>query len=137
MRHGIVISDNKISRITKECGLVAKSGRAGSKKAQKTTEEQYIEEKQIKDKFEIDIPNYLWCSDITELVCKGSKLHACGVIDVATKRPVGWSVKCHQRQEIVQDVFEMAVGRNPERPADGVYHSDRGCRYTTKKQRIG
>jgi transposase InsO family protein len=27
----------------------------------------------------------------------------------------------------------MAVGRNPERPADAVYHSDRGCQYTAKK----
>ena len=51
---------------------------------------------------------------------KGSKLYACGVIDVATRRLVGWSIKRHQRQDIVQDAFEMAVGRNPERPADAV-----------------
>ena len=66
-RKGITISENKISRILKEHGLVAKSGRTGRRKAPKLTEEQYIEANLIKDKFEIDIPNYLWCSDITEL----------------------------------------------------------------------
>ena len=132
-RNGITISENKISRILKEYGLVAKSGRTGRRKAPKPTEEQYIEANLIKDKFEIDIPNYLWCSDITELACKGNKIYACGVIDVATRRLVGWSIKRHQRQDIVQEAFEMAVGRNPERPVDAVYHSDRGCQYTAKK----
>lgn len=112
-RNGLAISENKISRILKENGLVAKSGRTGRKKDPKPTEEQYYEENLIKDKFAVDIPNYLWCSDITELKCKGSKVYACGIIDVATRRLVGWSIQRHQRQEIVQDAFEMAVGRNP------------------------
>ena len=132
-REGVDLSENKISRILKENGLVAKSGRTGRKKATKPTEEQYIEENLIKNKFEIAIPNYLWCSDITELECKGSKVYACGIIDVATRRLVGWSIKRHQRQEIVQEAFQMAVGRNPDRPQDAVYHSDRGCQYTAKK----
>lgn len=132
-RDGVSISENKISRILKEHGLTAKSGRTGRKRPPKPTEKQYIEENLVKNKFEIDVPNYLWCSDITELVCKGSKVYTCGIIDVATRRLVGWSIKRHQRQDIVQEAFEMAVGRNPERPADAVYHSDRGCQYTAKK----
>lgn len=132
-RSGIKISENRISRILKEHGLAAKSGRMGRKKTPKPTEEQYIEENLIKNKFEIKVPNYLWCSDITELVCKGNKIYTCGIIDVATRRIVGWSIKRHQRQEIVQEALEMAVGRNPLRPAGAVYHSDRGCQYTAKK----
>ena len=132
-RKGLKLSENKISRILKEHGLVAKSGRSGRKKAAKPTEEQYIQENLIKEKFEISEPNYLWCSDITELVCKGSKVYVCGVIDVATRRLVGWSIKRHQRQDIVQEAFEMAVGRNPKRPMGAVYHSDRGCQYTAKR----
>ena len=50
-RNGIAISENKISRILKEHGLAAKSGRTGRRKAPKTTDEQYIEENLIKDKF--------------------------------------------------------------------------------------
>ena len=132
-RQGITISENKIARILRKNGLTAKSGRTGRRKAPKPTEEQYIEENLIKDKFSVSIANYLWCSDITELKCKSGKLFACGIIDVATRRLVGWSIKRHQRQDIVHEAFEMAVGRNPERPTDAVYHSDRGCQYTAKQ----
>ena len=132
-RKGLKVSENKVSRILREHGLTAKSGRSGRKKAPKPTEEQYTEENLIKNKFEISVPNYLWCSDITELKCKGSNVYVCGIIDVATRRIVGWSIKRHQRQDIVQEAFHMAVGRNPKRPANAVYHSDRGCQYTAKR----
>ena len=132
-RRNLVISESKIARILKENGLIAKSGRTSRKKTPKPTEEQYLEENLIKDKFEVKIPNYLWCSDITELVCKNCKIYTCGVIDVATRRLIGWAIKRHQRQEIVHEAFEMAIGRNPYRPDNAVYHSDRGCQYTSKK----
>ena len=129
----INISEYRIARILRKNGLVAKSGRTGKAKAPKPTEQQYIEENLIKDKFGITEANYLWCSDITELKCYRSKVYICGIIDVATRRIVGWSVAKKQTQKIVQDAFRMAVGRNPQRPANAVFHSDRGCQYTAKK----
>ena len=130
---GIDVSEYRIAKILKRNGLVAKSGRTGKPKVIKPTEEQYIEENLIKDKFSITEPNYLWCSDITVLDCYRSKLYLCGIIDVATRRLVGWDIRKHQRQDIVQNAFKMAIGRNPDRPKNAVYHSDRGCQYTAKK----
>lgn len=57
----------------------------------------------------------------------------CGIIDVATRRIVGWSISRTQTQKIVQDSLKMAVGRNPDRPNGAIFHSDRGCQYTAKK----
>lgn len=133
LNSGIDISEYKIARIMKKHGLEAKSGRTGRPKKPKLTEKQYIEENLIRDKFAVTIPNYLWCSDITELQCHHQRMYVCGVIDVATRRLVGWDIAKHQRQEIVQNAFKMAVGRNPNRPDGAVYHSDRGCQYTAKK----
>lgn len=116
-----------------ENGLKAKSGRTGNSRSNKTTEEQYIEENLIKDKFSIKTPNYLWCSDITELACRECKFYLCGIIDVAPRTVVGWSIKRNQRQDIAQNAFEMAVGRYPYRPEGAVYHSDRGCQFTAKR----
>jgi len=129
----VKISEYRIARILRKNGLVAKSGRTGRVKAPKPTEQQYIEENLIKDKFGITEVNYLWCSDITELKCYRSKVYVCGIIDVATRRIVGWSIAKNQTQKIVQDAFKMAIGRNPHRPANAVFHSDRGCQYTAKK----
>ena len=133
LKIGIQISENKISRILKENGLTAKSGRTGKPRKLKITEEQYIEENLIKDKFSVTEPNYLWCSDITVLDYHRNKLYLCGIIDVATRRLVGWDIEKHQRQDIVQNTFTMAIGRNPNRPNGAIYHSDRGCQYTAKK----
>ena len=130
---GITISEYRISRILKKHGLAAKSGRTGKTRRPKPTEEQYIEENLIKDKFAIKEANYLWCSDITELKCLKSKVYVCGIIDVATRRIVGWSIAKNQTQRLVQNAFEKAIGRNPVRPNGAVYHSDRGCQYTARK----
>lgn len=133
LNHGIDISEYKIARIMKKYGLEAKSGRTGKRKKPKQTAKQYIEENLIMDKFAVTDPNYLWCSDITELKCHRQSIYVCGVIDVATRRLVGWDIAKHQRQEIVQNAFKMAIGRNPNIPDGAVYHSDRGCQYTAKK----
>ncbi len=129
----IDVSEYRISKILKKYGLVAKSGRKGRKKQAKPTAEQYLEENLIKDKFAVTEANYLWCSDITELRCKNGKLYLCGIIDVATRRIVGWAIDKMQTQRLVQDAFEMGIGRNPNRPDGAVYHSDRGCQYTAKR----
>ena len=133
LAEGKNISEYRIARILKKNGLSAKSGRTGKPRPPKPTEQQYVEENLIKDKFSITEANYLWCSDITELRCLRSKVYVCGIIDVATRRIVGWSIAKTQTQKLVQDAFKMAVGRNPNRPANAVYHSDRGCQYTAKK----
>ena len=133
LKNRYAVSQNKIAKIMRRNGLEAKSGRPRKKKPAKVTEAQYIEENLIKNKFEITEPNYLWCSDISEFKCYRSKLYVCGIIDVATRRIVGWSVSNEQRQKLVQDAFTMAIGRNPIRPNGAVYHSDRGCQFTAKK----
>lgn len=130
---GVELSEYRISRILKANELVAKGGRPRKCKQSRKTEKQYVEENLIKDKFSVTAANYLWCSDITEIEYKHGKLYLCCVIDVATRRIVGWAIDRHQRQSLVQDAFRMAIGRNPKRPDGAIYHSDRGCQYTAKK----
>ena len=132
LRENIDVSEYRIAKILKQNHLEAKSGRKGRRKSARPTEQQYIEENLIKEKFEVTTPNALWCSDITELHCL-SKIYLCGIIDVGTRRLVGWAIARNQTQAIVQNAFLMAVGRNPYIPRAAVYHSDRGCQYTAKR----
>lgn len=133
-KKGIIVSESKIARVLRENELVALGGRQQKRKKQeKPTEEQYIEENLIKNKIEVTAANYLWCSDIKEFKIRGGKLYVCGVIDVGTRRLVGWEISKRQTQEIVQKAFIMAIGRNPKRSENAVYHSDRGCQYTAKR----
>lgn len=130
---GIQVSEAKIARILRKNGLSAKSGRKATRRKPRPKETVYLEGNLLLDKFGIVIPNALWCSDITELKYYGGKLYVCGIIDVATRRIVGWSIGKNQTQALVQDAFRMAVGRNPRRPEHPIFHSDRGSQYTARK----
>nr|WP_253695197.1 MULTISPECIES: IS3 family transposase [unclassified Treponema] len=135
--NGIRVSEWKISRILKKYGLIAKGGRKKSKKAvqQKKMQrkEKIMRQNLIKDKFSITIPNKLWSSDISEFRIANRKLYVCAIIDVGTRRIVGWAISLHMRESIVHDAFKMAHGRNPHLAEQPYYHSDGGAQFTSKE----
>ncbi|WP_328999489.1 IS3 family transposase [Kribbella sp. NBC_00709] len=71
-----------------------------------------------------------WCGDITYIHTWQGWLYLATVIDLASRRVVGWAVADHLRTDLVADALTDAVNRR--RPAAGVvFHSDRGCQYTS------
>ena len=74
-------------------------------------------------------PDRLWTADITYVKTNEGFLHLAFVLDVYSRRIVGWSMADHLRTELVVDALEMAVWRR--KPKAGlVHHSDRGTQYT-------
>jgi putative transposase len=79
--------------------------------------------------FAATAPNRLWTADITYVKTDEGFLHLAFVLDVYSRRIVGWSMADHLRTELVVDALEMAVWRR--KPKAGlVHHSDRGTQYT-------
>jgi putative transposase len=76
-------------------------------------------------------PDRLWVADITYLPTKHEGfLFLAVILDVFSRRVVGWSMQEHLRTELVLAALEMAVGnRQPE--AGLIHHSDHGCQYTS------
>jgi len=71
-----------------------------------------------------------WCGDITYIQTWQGWLYLATVIDLASRRVVGWAVADHLRTDLVADALTDAVNRR--RPGPGVvFHSDRGCQYTS------
>jgi putative transposase len=71
-----------------------------------------------------------WCGDITYIQTWQGWLYLATVIDLASRRVVGWAVADHLRTDMVAEALTDAVNRR--RPAPGViFHSDRGCQYTS------
>jgi transposase InsO family protein len=70
-----------------------------------------------------------WCGDITYTGTREGWLYLATVIDIASRRVVGYAMADHLRTELISDALANAVvGRDP---APGViFHSDRGCQYT-------
>ena len=71
-----------------------------------------------------------WCGDITYINTWEGWLYLATVIDLASRRVVGWAVADNLKTDLVDAALSDALRRR--RPADGlVFHSDRGCQYTS------
>ena len=74
--------------------------------------------------------NSRWCGDITYIRTWEGWLYLATVIDIASRRVVGWATADHLRTDLVDQALTNAVTqRRPE--AGVVFHSDRGCQYTS------
>ena len=74
--------------------------------------------------------NTRWCGDITYIATWEGWLYLATVIDIASRRVVGYALADHLRTELVADALANAVAARD--PAPGViFHSDRGCQYTS------
>jgi transposase InsO family protein len=71
-----------------------------------------------------------WCGDITYINTWQGWLYLATVIDLASRRIVGWAIADHLKTDLVDEALTDALVRR--RPASGlVFHSDRGCQYTS------
>lgn len=76
--------------------------------------------------------NTRWCGDITYIPTDQGWLYLATVIDIASRRVVGWATADHLRTELVADALRAASHqRRPNGPV--VFHSDRGCQYTSRE----
>ena len=77
----------------------------------------------------IDAPNELWVADITYVPTSVGFMYLAVVLDVYSRRIVGWSMASHLRTELVLDALNMALEQR--RPDTVVHHSDQGTQYTS------
>jgi transposase InsO family protein len=76
--------------------------------------------------------NSRWCGDITYLPTWEGWLFLATVIDIASRRVVGFAMADHLRTDLVADALANAIAaRNPD--AGVIFHSDRGCQYTSRE----
>jgi transposase InsO family protein len=79
-----------------------------------------------------DQVNARWCGDITYINTWEGWLYLATVIDLASRRVVGWATADHLRTDLVAQALTNAVtARRPTGPV--IFHSDRGCQYTSSQ----
>jgi putative transposase len=85
----------------------------------------------VNRRFTADRPDRLWVTDITQHRTGQGWLYCAVVLDVYSRRVVGWSIADHLRTELVIDALEMARWRRKPAPGGTVLHADHGCQYTS------
>jgi len=79
-------------------------------------------------------PNQVWVSDITYIATAQGWLYLAAVMDLSSRKIVGWATADHLKTSLVQDALKRAL--NHRRPPAGLlHHSDRGCQYASADYR--
>lgn len=124
---GEVISRKRVARLMRTAGLVGVHRRRGTRTTRPGPDEVAAQDL-VQRRFTATAPNQLWVADITYVPTWAGFLYLAVVLDVFSRRVVGWAMAPHLRTDLVLDALAMAVAQR--RPAGVIHHSDQGCQYT-------
>lgn len=129
-RRRIRCGRNRIARLMRQDGLVAVQRR----KYRATTNSKHnfpVAPNMLKRDFRATRPNQVYVADISYIPTDEGWLYLATVLDLYSRRIVGWSLSSRLGRKLTLDALEMAVGRR--RPAAGlIHHSDRGVQYACR-----
>jgi putative transposase len=124
---GVRISRKRVARLLKEAGLRGVSRRKWPVTTVRAAQARPAPDL-VQRAFTATGPNQLWVADITYIPTWSGTLYLAVVLDVWSRRIVGWAMATHLRASLVVAALDMAVVQR--RPHDVIHHSDQGCQYT-------
>jgi putative transposase len=126
--YGIRVGCKRVARLMRAAGL-----RGVMPKRFVTTtvrgQTEAVSEDLVQRQFKADGPDQLWVADITYIPTWAGFLYLAIVLDVWSRKIVGWAIEPHLRTEVVLTALNTALAQR--RPMRVVHHSDHGCQYTS------
>ena len=121
---------HRIERLMRQQALRARPRRRGLPKDR--GERSAIAGNVLDRQFQADLPNQKWVADFTYIWTAEGWLYVAVVLDLFSRRAVGWSMKADRDASLVMDALMMAVWRRGK--ADALlHHSDQGSQYTSEQ----
>ena len=128
--HDVRVGRKRVARLMRELGIEGVSRRGKKPRTTVSDEKAPPAPDLVERRFVADAPNRLWLADITYVETLEGYLFLAIVMEMFSRKIVGWSMRDDLKAELVVDALAMAVTRR--RPAPGlVHHSDRGSQYTS------
>ncbi|WP_123295867.1 IS3 family transposase [Comamonas sp. BIGb0124] len=119
---------HRIERLMREQALRARPRRRGLPKDK--GERSAVAENVLNRQFQADAPNQKWVADFTYIWTAEGWLYVAAVLDLYSRRIVGWSMQDGMTSQLVVDALMMAVWRRGK-PVALLHHSDQGSQYTS------
>jgi len=127
---GEVVNHKRVARLKRENAIYPKQHKAYVV----TTDSRHgkaVADNVLDRQFTVNCPNDVWVSDITYIPTRSGWLYLAVVIDLYSRRVVGWQLANHMRAELVCQAVEQAQARRGCLPT--LFHSDRGSQYVSEK----
>jgi putative transposase len=125
---GEEVCENTVAAVMREHEIRAKTKRKFVPRTTDSSHESPVAENVLGRQFQAHLPDRKWVVDITYIPTDEGWLYLAGVLDLCSRKIVGWSMAEHLRAELPADALSMAVARRcPD--AGLLHHSDRGVQY--------
>jgi transposase InsO family protein len=133
VKRGIHVGKQRVQRLMKKHGIHAR----GKRKFRVTTTDSKhnlpIAPNVLDRNFTVAAPNQAWVGDFTYIATDEGWLFLAVVIDLFSRKVVGWSMRPDMHRNLVIDALEMAwLARHPGKNAGLIFHSDRGSQYASE-----
>jgi transposase InsO family protein len=127
---GIACSVNHIAKLMSEEGLKARNGK-NFKYSPAGVTTNNIAENHLRRNFDADMPNEKWVSDIAYIPIRGGHVYLAVIMDLFSRKIIGWSLDKTMTTKLILNAFNMAVASRECEPGL-ILHSDQGVQYRAK-----
>src|ERR1039458_3862325 len=129
---GIRVGKQRVQRLMKKHGIQARGKRRFRVATTDSRHYLPVAPNVLDRKFIVAAPNQAWVGDLTYIATDEGWLFLAVVIDLFSRKVVGWSMRPDMQRDLVIDALEMSwFGRNPGKNAGLIFHSDRGSQYAS------
>lgn len=122
-------SSNRVARLMRLAGVRGISRRRGFVVTTQREGSQARAPDLVQRRFAAQAPNELWVADMTYVPTWAGFIYLAVVLDVWSRRVVGWSIGEHMRTELVLAALNMAI--STRKPSSVIHHSDQGSQYAS------
>ena len=129
----VTISRRKVGKLMKESGLEVKTKRK-FKATTDSNHNQSIAPNLLDRKFDMQQPDCYWVGDITYVSTEEGWLYLATVIDLYSRKVIGWSMNSTMKAELVNNALLMAIWQRKPK-VNLVWHTDRGSQYASSSHR--
>ena len=127
---GEAVCENTVAKVMREQQIRAKSKRKYVPRTTDSAHDRPVAENRLGRRFDAPLPDRKWAADITYVPTAQGWLYLAAVLDLCSRKVVGWSMADHMRADLVSDALRMALARRS--PVPGLlHHSDRGVQYAS------
>jgi putative transposase len=130
-RRGVLVDDETVRRVMRELGLAPCQPRPWRPTTTVPGEDTAATPDLLGRDFTAEVPGTKLVGDITYVPTWQGWLYLATVLDCATKKVVGYAMADHLRTTLVTDALAMAARNGYIHPGETIFHSDRGCQYTS------
>lgn len=127
IEQGLIVNTKLVLKLMRQLGI---HGLPGPKKGVRNLVNAATQEDLVQRNFTASYANALWLTDITEHPTREGKVYCCAVLDLYTRKVVGWAIDRRCESALVNDALAMAGGSRCT-ASRTVIHSDHGTQFTS------